>query len=478
MLDKIVNILQQQCKIDANNLLLLGLSGGPDSLCLLHVLVQAGYPIFALHVNHGLRTEADSEVKPVEDVASSLGVEFASIKLDVSAYSRQHPVSIEEAARILRYQVLFEQAQAHKASAVVVGHTADDQVETILLHLLRGTGIVGLRGMQIRKLPNPWSTEIPLLRPLLSTRRAEIQRYIDVHGLVPISDKSNQDISFLRNRIRHELLPLLDRYNPSFRESVLRMGESMKDDFSVLQDLVSKAWDSLLLQQGSGFLKFNTAGFLELPPSIQRYLLRKAIEYHLPGLRDVGFDCIDRGMNLLVGVTPGKQTDLIAGIRLVKEGEEFWLVSNRVALPQTGFPAITPGEQVMLLIPSKQELGSGWQLDVEEVYDPEAIHRDSGSNSDPFQAWMDISEVKMPLVARTRHPGDRIHSMGLNGHSTKISDLMINLKLPERARLTWPLICSGDEVLWVPGYRLSQLVQVRSDSVKALHLKLTRSQVS
>ena len=478
MLDKIVNILQQQCKIDANNSLLLGLSGGPDSLCLLHVLVQAGYSIVALHVNHGLRIEADNEVKHVEDVASSLKVEFASIKLDVLAYSRQHQVSIEEAARILRYQVLFEQAHARRASAVVVGHTADDQVETILLHLLRGTGIVGLRGMQIRKLPNPWSAEIPLLRPLLSTWRVEIQQYIDAHGLVAIFDQSNQDVSFLRNRIRHELLPLLDHYNPSFRESLLRMGESMKEDFSVIQDLVSKAWDSLLIQQGSGFLRFNTAEFLELPPSIQRYLLRKAIEYHLPGLRDVGFDCIERGLNLLAGDLPGKQTDLIAGIRLVKEGDDFWLVSNQVTLPLTEFPAISPDEQIVLQIPSRHELGTGWQLDVEEVCDPEAIRRESSSNSDPYQAWIDISEVKLPLVARTRHPGERIHSLGLNGHSTKISDLMINLKLPERARLTWPLVCSGDEVLWVPGYRLSYLVQVKPDSVKALHLILGRRQVS
>jgi len=330
-----------------------------------------------------------------------------------------------------------------------------------------------LRGMEIRSLPNPWSEHIPLLRPFLSTWRAEIQQYIDAHELHPISDKSNQDISFFRNRVRHELLPLLETYNPSIHELLRRMGESLKDDYSVIQNLVNRAWESIKIQQGDGFLRFRTAGFLELPLSIQRHLLRKAIDYHLPGLRDVGFDCIDRGLLLLSGAMPGTQTDLIAGLRLLKEGDHFWLVSDRAELPTHEFPVILPGEKLMIELPSRLEISNGWQLEVEEILDPDLIRLRSVSNSDPYQAWMDISEIPLPLLVRSRQPGDEIRSLGLDGHATKISDLMINLKLPRRARPTWPLICSADEVLWVPGYRLSQTASIRSDSRKALHLALS-----
>jgi tRNA(Ile)-lysidine synthase len=124
------------------------------------------------------------------------------------------------------------------------------------------------------------------------------------------------------------------------------------------------------------------------------------------------------------------------------------------------------------------ELERGWQLQAEEIQNPITIDLQSRTNQDPFQAWLDLSGVDLPLVARSRHPGDKIRLLGLNGHATKISDLMINIKLPKRARLTWPLICSGQEVLWVPGYRLSHLVRIKPETVKAVHLSLTCRQTA
>lgn len=478
MLEKVFIILQQQCKIDAKNLLLVGVSGGPDSLCLLHILHQAGYPLIALHVNHGLRPEAEAEAQVVEHFAANLGVIFILCKVDVKAYSHDHSVSIEEAARILRYQSLFGQAKTQKVRAVVVGHTADDQVETILMHLLRGSGLSGLQGMDYRSLPNPWSKRIPLLRPLLSTWRAEVQRYVNENSLNPVSDLSNLDVSFLRNRVRHELIPLLESYNPSIREALFRMGESLMDDYSVLQEIIDATWRSILVQHGKGFLKFRLAMFCDLPLSVQRNILRKAMAHHLPGLRDVGFECIERGIKMLAGDIPGSQTDLISGLYLRKEGDYFWLITSKGDLHSREFPSILPGEVLRLAIPSTLDINNGWQLNVEEILDPKVINEHNLADSDPFQAWMDIGGINLPLIARPRQPGDRIRSLGLNGHTTKISDLMINLKLPRRARSAWPLICAGDEVLWVPGYRLSQLVRITPDTARALHLTLFQRQIS
>ena len=478
MVNQVLSILQQRCEIRAKNLLLVGLSGGPDSLCLLHVLWMAGYPLYAVHVNHQLRPEADDEARLVKDFAQQLSVEIISCRVDVMDYSKKSSLSIEEAARILRYRSLFEQAQAVRAAAVAVAHTADDQVETILMHLLRGTGLAGLGGMEYRICPNPWSEEIPLIRPLLSTWREEIQQYIAENNLHPITDRSNLDRLYFRNRLRQELIPLLKDYNPSIGEALLRMGQSLKDDYSVLQQLTDHAWEVNLVKQGEDHLTFRTSGVLELPLAIQRYLLRRAIAYHLPGLRDVGFECIERGLILLKGGMAGSQTDLIARLRVVVEGEYFHVLHGQ-ADPHLGeYPAIKPGVVQVITAPSVVELAQGWQLQVEQVLDRTWIEDQCYADQDLFQARMDVGSVEQPLIIRARRPGDRIRLLGLDGQVTKLSDLMINLKLPQKARTTWPLVCSGQEVLWVPGFRLSHLVRIKPETKKAWQFKLFRRETA
>ena len=474
LLDRIDNILLHECKLDCRSPLLVGVSGGPDSLCLLHLLCQIGYPIIAMHVDHKLRPEAGDEVQVVKQFASNLGVDLINCQVDVLAYAHKNACSIEEAARTLRYLSLFEQAKSCDVKAVVVGHNADDQVETILMHLLRGSAMPGLRGMEYCSVPNPWSHHIPLVRPLLSTWRAEIQEYIDAQAFKPVTDSSNLDIAYLRNRIRHELIPILESYNPSIREVLFRMGQIMKDDYSVLDRLTGNAWESTFIRQGNGYLAFRTSVFLELPLSIQRYLLRRAISYHLPGLRDVGFDCIERGISILAGDKPKTQIDLIAGLRLVKEGEQFWLATWQADLPGVDFPALKPGGKLVLIVPSTHILDNGWKLEVEEICKPDLVNLRSNATADPYQAWMDASVLDLPLIARVRMPGDHIKPLGMDGHTMKITDLMINFKMPSRARARWPLILWREEIVWVPGYRQSHLARIKPKTSSAIHLTLRR----
>ena len=473
MFNRIANIINE-CQLQGGKLLVVGVSGGPDSLYLMHALHFLGHHVVAVHVNHGLRPEADDESEQVKQFADHLGVDFISCRVGVMTYARKESISIEEAARMLRYGALFEQVKIYGASAVLVGHNADDQVETILMHFLRGSGLTGLRGMGTFTLPNSWSEDIPLVRPLLSTWRAEIQKYLDDHHIKAIFDTSNLDVSFFRNRLRHELLPTLEDYNPCIRESLLRMGQSIKDDYSVLEELTNKAWESTLIKQGCGYLVFRTEEYLQLPNSIQRYLLRRAIAYYLPGLQDVGFDCIERGIKLLTGNKKNSQTDLIAGVRLIKEGRQFRLVEQQADLPGGDFPSLLSDEILILKIPSTQKINNDWQLDVEEISYEDLPNLRADADLDHFQAWLDVSELVLPLIVRVRKPGDQIKMLGLNGHSMKISDLMINLKLTKLARATWPLICSGSEIVWVPGYRISELARIKPDTSRVIHLTLYR----
>ncbi len=338
MLDKIDSILQRDCRLTRDNLLLVGVSGGPDSVCLLHSVHKLGFPIIAVHVNHTLRPEADQEEQIVKQYATQLGIDFIACEMDVKSFALNHSISIEEAARTMRYRYLFEQAEKMQASSVLVGHNADDQVETILMHLLRGSGLSGLRGMDFYLLPNAWSDRIPLVRPLLSTSREEILNYLNANGVNFVSDKSNLDTTFFRNRLRHELLPILEGFSPNIRENLLRAGIIMRDDYSIIQQLVSDAWDKNLIRQGPRYLEIDLAGFLELSLSIQRHLLRKAIARFLPGLRDVDFDCIERGLGFLSEPKPHGQVDLMAGLCIIKEGDSFWVVEGKDALPLSDYP--------------------------------------------------------------------------------------------------------------------------------------------
>ncbi|MFZ2098187.1 MAG: tRNA lysidine(34) synthetase TilS [Anaerolineales bacterium] len=474
MLDNIVMILEKTCEIQKDDLLLVGVSGGPDSLFLLHVLHALGYQLIAAHVNHGLRPEANEEALLVKHFASDMGVEYITRKVDILSFSNRQSLSVEEAARIMRYRYLFEQAKVTGATAVVVGHTADDQVETILMHILRGSGLSGLRGMDYRSAPNPWSDHIPLIRPLLSTQRDDILNYLAEHNLSPVSDRSNLDTTFFRNRLRHELLPMLEKYNPHIRDILLRQAQISREDYTFLQQIVSKVWKQNLVRHGPGYLAFHLDGFMEQSLSIQRYFLRKAIDDHLPGLRDVGLDCIERGVDFLCRGKASGQVDLMAGLRIVKEGDLFWVASWQADLPGLDFPAIKTGDQLALKIPSVVSLANGWKLHSVEAAYPHEVIKYHFEQTDPFQAWIDVYELELPLIVRCRKPGERFQPVGMDGHSLKVSDLMINLKIPKRARNTWPLICSGEDIIWVPGYRVSEQACIKPGSRKIVQLILSR----
>ncbi len=473
MIEPIANILMQNCQISKKERLIIGVSGGPDSLFLLHALYRGGFNLVAAHVNHQLRPEADQDALYVKQFAQQLGIEHVSAEVDVLAYASEHKVAIEEAARRLRYEYLFHQAERMDARAVVVGHTADDQAETILMHLLRGSGLSGLCGMQYRSLPTAWSELIPLVRPLLSTWRVDILRYLEENQITPAFDESNLDTKFLRNRVRHQLLPTLEAYAPNIRRNLVQLGQIARDDYDLIQESVEQAWDACLARQAEESLAFHRNEFEHQPPAIQRYLLRRAIDRFIPGLIDVEYEIIENGRLFIASEKQYGRMDLLAGIRLVREGRTFWVTAEE-SLPASEYPQVDESGAIALLIPGRLYLGNGWILEAETVSDiHEAIHQD-GANLDRYQAWLDIGMVEPPLIVRARTSGDRIQPAGMHGHSMKISDLMINQKIPARARSHWPLVCSGAEVLWVPGYRLSDKVVARQSSTAVVHLRLFR----
>jgi tRNA(Ile)-lysidine synthase len=251
-------ILVNQCGLDPARPVLAGVSGGPDSLCLLGILQEAGYRVIVAHFNHQLRPEADLEAASVSERAKRLGLPFVSDSADVRSYAEQQSLSLEEAARILRYRFLFAAAREQAAQAVAVGHTADDQVETVLMHFLRGAGLSGLKGMEYRTILPVFDPQIPLVRPLLALWRGETEAYCREHDLEPHFDASNADTMYFRNRLRYALIPELEKYNPRIKESLLRSAQALQSDYAALQEGVESAWKNIVIEKGEDWVTFAT----------------------------------------------------------------------------------------------------------------------------------------------------------------------------------------------------------------------------
>lgn len=461
-------ILYKNCQLDPGAPLVLGFSGGADSLALLHALHEEGADVLVAHLDHGLRPESAQDARQAKTLASGYGFPFSSERADIAGYANQHSMSIEEAARELRYEFLFRVAGEHGAQAVAVAHNADDQVETVLMHLLRGAGPRGLRGMSARSLPNPWSGAIPLVRPLLGFWRREILDYCQANGLHPIQDQSNQDKTYFRNRLRHELIPQLQELSPGAKLRLHQTGELLADEAEVIEALVESEWARCLRKRSHDFVQLDREVFQAEPLALQRLLLRRAAEELRPGLRDLDYDAVRRALDLAAHPHSAPR-DWVAGLCLFVEGNRFWVADWEADLP-VDWPQAPPKE-LHIEAPANLELNHNWRLELREDGDLQ----NAASNSDPFQDWLDQECVGDELVLRSRRPGDRFQPLGLEGGSQKLADFMINEKLPRRARETWPLLCKGDDIVWVPGYRLAHPYRLRRNSRRALHVRLLRS---
>ncbi len=476
LFDQVIQTLENKCLLDKARPVLVGVSGGPDSLCLLDLFQRSGYPLVVAHFNHRLRAEAGEDARFVGEVAARMGLPFALGEGDVRAYAAQKALSIEEAARILRYGFLFEQARRAEAQAVAVAHTADDQVETMLMHWLRGAGLSGLKGMTYRSTGHAWDARLPLVRPLLGAWREEILAYCRERGLQPHFDQTNLDTTYFRNRLRHELIPSLEGYNPRFRQVLLRTAQSLAGDYDVLEQVLQAAWQDCLAGQGSGAVALWRPPLQKLLPGLQRGILRRAMALLRPGLPDVDFDTVERALAFLAQPTLSGQMDLSNGLRIFDQGEKVFLADWQADLRDPAWPQVAPGKLLELNVPGRAALEGGWSLSASLVEVSPELRAAVAANGDPLQAWLDFDPGDGPLAVRGRRPGDRFEPLGMGGHSIKLSDYFINVKLAERARGCWPLILLKGEIAWVAGYRIAHPFRLTDTSRRGLHLRLLREE--
>ncbi|MBI5714444.1 MAG: tRNA lysidine(34) synthetase TilS [Chloroflexi bacterium] len=463
LLAAVHSFIQRYSLLDHGQHILIGVSGGPDSLTLLHLLTRLrdeyDLHLRAAHLNHQLRPDADADSDFVARAAASWNVPCTVERVNIESFARENKLSIEEAGRRARYEFF-----ARLGNVVAVAHNADDQAETVLMHFLRGSGVGGLRGM-LPKSSNQWAVNNGIIRPLLNVARKEIEAYCLQHNLQPRIDSTNTDTTYYRNRLRHELLPILETYNPNIREILCRVAEVSSGDYDLLRGVIQTAWDAVTISPAdSDLVAFDLAKWRAMPLALQRALLRQAVQQLRSDTRDVDFVPIDKAARWIASAQSGGTADLLAGLCVRVSGSILKICDWQTlsVLPPISF-------QISLSLNQPIPFNN-WQITA-TVLDAWSLD-EIASNADSSVAYLDGSFDS--LILRTRRAGDRFEPLGMNGKTIKLSDFMINQKIPMEDRDRLPLLVDGDTVFWVCGYRLSERAKVSRQTRRVLRVKIEK----
>ena len=443
--------------------LIVGVSGGPDSVCLLHILARSrdklGIYLHAAHLNHGLRgAESDADSAYVQELCGGLNVPVTAGKVDMIPLRRKHS-PLEETAREARYSFFASLAGDIDARAVAIGHTADDHLETVLLHLLRGAGTRGLAGLEPVVVRRSGNSSLSVVRPLLEARRSETEEYCRRFDLRPRRDTTNQSLNLLRNRIRLELLPLLRQYNAGFDAVLGRASRIARDDLQALEWWAAGMWTEIARNEG-GSLRLDRKRLLTCPPGLRRVLVRRALEESLGGPMDIRAEHIESLMNAL-NMPAGKRLSLLRGLCAYTDYDSLVLGGS----PPSPLPPLTT--EYSLNVPGETAL-PGWRVIARET-DKGALE-DTSLGQEALSAFLDYEKTGSRLVVRSRRDGDRFQPLGMEQHK-KLQDFMVDARIPRARRDGIPLVCAADQILWVVGWRIDGRVRVTESTRKVLCLR-------
>ena len=451
--------------------LVVAVSGGPDSLALLYSLhslhTELQLRLHGAHLDHGLRGEASrADARYVRGIFESLELPYTLETADVASFQAEHRVSPEQAARTVRYDFLARVARHENADAVALGHTADDQAETVLMHIIRGSGLAGLRGMETMATRRYEEGDIRLFRPMLSIARHETVEYCRISGLEPREDESNLSQEFTRNRVRHELFPLLEQFNPAVRDALVRLASSTRHDLSFIEREVDARWRSIATV-GQGRVCLRIDELRGLDPAIQGHLVRRAVGSVKGDLEDLHQVHSEDMLHLIAGPA-GKALDLPGGLRFTVGYHAATIAEGQDGCSSPGIV----GEQA-LKMPGETLFG-GWRITADLIQRQSEIRAARlHAASDDFSAVLNGDVAQGRLVVRGRRDGDRFQPLGMKGHK-KLQDFMVDAKIPREGREGVPIVSSASGIVWVVGHRIADWARVPDDASKCLVLRFDR----
>ena len=447
--------------VEKGDRLIVGVSGGVDSMVLLHLLNTCreafDLSLIVAHVNHGLRpVESEKEAELVQKEAARLGLPFEYGQFNVKEFQKREGLSPQDAARRIRFHFFHDLLQKHDAQKIALGHHADDQVETVLLRLIRGSGLQGLKGM----LP---IRDGKVIRPLLGVWEEEIQSFAMEKKIPFLSDSSNLKRDYLRNRIRLALIPLMEReYQPNFKEILLRTSNILREEDDYLEKGAEAAYQKVVREERET-LSFKFSEYQSLHQAIQWRVIRKILGR-----------IYDRG----VAVEEGEWSAVNEMYRkLHQSSPSFLLELPRGAWVEKRYDAVLLGKgKVKPFLPFDVELISPGRTFIREIGKEVVIEetdRDKFKNyRGPLNtALMDYGSLQFPLRMRNFRPGDRFYPLGAKG-TQKLKNFFIDHKIPKFERPKVPLLVSGEMIAWIVGYRIDERVKITEKTRKVLAVKV------
>lgn len=452
--NRIERFISSHHMVDPGDRVLVSVSGGPDSvalLSLLHVLrAKWSLTLSVVHFDHGMRgRESDGDESFVTNLCQNLRIPCRVKKLSMpNIDGRAQRPSIQEYARNARYQELGCLATELEVQKVAVGHTADDQVETLIMWMVRGAGTKGLCGIPPVRTPN-------IIRPLLGTTRSELLAYLNRQKLEYRIDSSNEKMIYLRNRIRQEVMPVLRKYNPKVSMAVARQVDIVREEDLYLDQLAREALAQLLVSTAEDNLKLHRTRFMELSMAIRRRVLRIVLQ-EISGVATMpSFDAVEIALKHIDLGQSGLRVT-VHGVSIIREYEQIHVCRPQVSTiaSQVVQPLMVSSEVVWPLTGQTINVSAGECL-VPEVF-PEA---------NAFQVRFDADACSLSFVLRNWMAGDHFAPLGMGGKKKKLQDFFSDIKLERSKRHTVPLLVAPEGIVWVGGYRLDHRFRV-TDSTK------------
>jgi tRNA(Ile)-lysidine synthase len=429
----------------------VAVSGGPDSVCLLYLLLQISQELnlqlFVAHLNHMLREEAIQEEEFVRELAERYSLPFHSERIEV-AHLVQKGETLEEGARRIRYDFLRRASERFSANKIALGHNADDLVETVLLNLIRGTGIRGMRGIPpVRK-----EGSIAFIRPLINIWREEITDYLREKNIPYMIDRSNLSLQFTRNRIRHQVIPLLEEINPKVKLAIHRLAEIASEINSFIEDEVKKGKERIVEGKSESSLYINLPALFSFHPALQKEILRSILAEFLS--YEIGREEMERILE--VGRSEGAIT-LPGRIEVRRVGDLLKFRKGRESPISYEIPIKVPGSTPIPQAKIRIEV---------EIIEGKHLVRDASCR----EVTLDMDGIKGRLIARNWRRGDRFIPLGMRNEK-KLQDIFVDKKIPREERRRIPIICDEEGIVWVVGVGISERVKVREGTRRVFYLR-------
>lgn len=457
MREKVIRVIKKFNLIEKGDKIVIGVSGGPDSMALLYILngikETIGFDIYVAHINHGIRKEeADADEKFVKDISLELCLPFYSTKVNMDEYARENRLTSEEAGRTIRYAFFNKILEDVGGGNIAVAHNKNDQAETLLMRFFRGTGLEGLKGMEYKS--------ANIIRPLLDVNREEIEKYCKDNNIAARIDRTNLEPIYGRNRTRLEVIPYIAKnYNKGIIDTLSRTSRLMQMDSEFILNIVEKKYKNIVVDESQNSIVLNIDRLKKEHYSIMSRVIRQSIEKINGSLKGIEEKHINNIIKLMEENTTGKSINIINNI-VIKTSYENMIIEKENNYKKFFFEyPLHIGKAVHI-----NELNAtiiSYTLPISEA---------DIKNTSCFIKYFDYDKIKYRLCIRNRKDGDRFIPLGMNG-SKKLKDFFIDEKIPREERNHIPIIEDNGKIIWVVGYRISEEYKITSNTSKVLVLE-------